>query len=429
MNALGRFVLGPLVTLACVLAISLANRYVVPIEFPAPLHLLAVVFATYVAGVASGLLSAAIVIVFTAIYFSPEGVTLPLNETAVQRGLLAMVVAPAVVAMVSALRSRFVLVLKRERQQRKAVQAAHKNLLTLRAALDRIEAGVVLLDHELRAVFINEAFRRMWQLPTEKADAKPAFVGLMYHGRDINAYAVPPRELDAYIGTRVAAVQAGDTTPADIRLANGDILRLQCSVLPDGGRMLVYNDVTDLVLQAERMEKLANVDGLTGLFNRRHFLTLAETEFSRHRRYGRPLSLLMLDIDNFKIVNDRFGHDVGDQAIFHFANLCQEGKRQPDVLARLGGEEFAMLLPETKLEEAHLVAERLRKELEAQPVFLESGEMVSITVSVGVAQADNLTSSLGVLMKQADKRLYEAKQAGRNCVMPRLRQRTPAAAA
>jgi diguanylate cyclase (GGDEF)-like protein len=429
MNALARFVLGPLVTLACVLAISAVNAYVVPIEFPAPVHLLAVVFAAYLGGLGSGLVSAAIVVVFTAIYFSPHGVSLPLNDTAAQRVVLVALVAPAVAAMISLLRSRFVLALRRERQHSKAIQAAHKNLLTVRAALDRIEAGVVLLDHELRAVFINEAFRRMWRLPDEKANAKPAFVGLMYHGRDINAYAVAARELDAYIGKRVASVQAGDATPIDIRLANGDILRVQCSVLPDGGRMLVYNDVTDLVLQAERMEKLANIDGLTGLFNRRHFLTLTEAEWSRHRRYDRPLSLLMLDIDRFKTINDRFGHDVGDQAIFHVANLCQESKRQPDILARLGGEEFAMLLPETALEDAHIVAERLRRELESEPLLLETGEAVAVTVSVGVAQAD-LTAGLGMLMKNADNRLYEAKQAGRNCVMPPpLRRRAPAHAA
>jgi diguanylate cyclase (GGDEF)-like protein len=429
MNALGRFVLGPLVTLACVLTISLVNAYVVPIEFPAPIHLLAVVFAAYVGGVAPGLLSAAIVIFFTAIYFSPSGITLPLGAAATQRMALVTLVAPALAVMTSVLRSRFVLTLRGERQQRKAIQAAHKNLLTLRAALDRIEAGVVLLDREMRAVFINEAFRRMWRLPDEKANAKPAFVGLMYHGRDTNAYAVPARELDAYIGKRVASVQAGDAAPIDIRLANGDILRVQCSVLPDGGRMLVYNDVTDLVLQAERMEKLANIDGLTGLFNRRHFLSLADTEWSRHRRYGRPLSLLLLDIDHFKTVNDRFGHDVGDQAIFHVANLCQESKRQPDILARLGGEEFAMLLPETKLEDAHTVAERLRSELEAEPLLLETGEAVAVTVSIGVAQAD-LESGLGQLMKNADNRLYEAKQAGRNCVMPPPQnRRAPAHAA
>src|SRR5580700_1752776 len=113
----------------------------------------------------------------------------------------------------------------------------HHELVTLRAALDEVRFGVVLLDHELRAQFINRAFRKMWRLPDAKADSKPAFVALMYHGRDTRAYEIPEAKLDAYVAERVTQVKAGDSGPRDIRLANGEVLRFQCTPLPSGGRV------------------------------------------------------------------------------------------------------------------------------------------------------------------------------------------------
>src|SRR5580692_11946666 len=118
-----------------------------------------------------------------------------------------------------------------------ATEIVRNELLTLRAALDEVRFGVVLLDRELRAQFINRAFRRMWRLPDAKADSKPAFVALMYHGRDTRAYDVPEDQLDAYVAERVAYVKAGHPAPVDVHLASGEVIRFQCAVLPAGGRM------------------------------------------------------------------------------------------------------------------------------------------------------------------------------------------------
>ncbi|MBX9828551.1 MAG: PAS-domain containing protein, partial [Xanthobacteraceae bacterium] len=130
------------------------------------------------------------------------------------------------------------------------------HMLALRAALDEIRIGVVLLDHELRAQFINRAFRRMWRLPDSKAEGKPPFVALMYHGRDTRAYEVPAAELDEYIAERVEHIKRGDPSPRDLRLTSGEVLRLQCVVLPNGGRMLSYTPVTDIVRHADEMDVL-----------------------------------------------------------------------------------------------------------------------------------------------------------------------------
>ena len=124
----------------------------------------------------------------------------------------------------------------------------------------------------MRAQFINRAFRRLWRLPEDVAARKPAFVGLMYHGRNARAFAVPADQLDTYVAEQTALIRAGNERPVDIRLANGDVIRRRCKVLADGGRMLTYGNVSDLVRSADEMAELAMTDALTGIYNRRHFM-------------------------------------------------------------------------------------------------------------------------------------------------------------
>jgi diguanylate cyclase (GGDEF)-like protein len=333
-----------------------------------------------------------------------------------QRVLVLLVCTPAAAVLVGLLKARGMQALRRERDSRMAVEATNRRLATLQAALDEIDHGIVLLDRELRAQFINRTFRALWKLPDTIAGSAPPFVALMYHGRDTRAYAVPDDKLDAYVAERVRLVRAGDPTTIDIRLSSGETLRFKCTVLPDGGRMLSYTPVTDLVQRADEWEDLASVDGLTGLFNRRHFLELAESEWSRFDRYERPLSLMMIDIDLFKSINDRHGHDVGDRVIEHIASICREGKRASDIVARIGGEEFVMLLPETPLDSAVLVAERLRRRIAESPL-LDAAARVALTASIGVAEAGAPTDGVAALMKEADAALYRAKNAGRNRVV------------
>ena len=411
-------------------------------------------------------------------------------------------------------------------------------MLALRASLDEIDVGVVLLDSALRAQFINKAFRRMWKLPDAKADAKVPFVALMYHGRDIRAYEIPDDGLDDYVAERAEAVRAGAVAPMDLRLRDGQVLRFQCAILPNGGRLLTYTyvtnivrhsdrlqaltealhsvedgvmlfdselklefinararqlwslpdnavgtalldvvaqthlvfdapadqidslvkrriasirdgdpapydirtihgkiirahctklpnggriltycDVTDLIRNTERLELLATVDSMTGTFNRRHFLAVAEAEWNRFQRYHRPLSFIMLDIDHFKSVNDRYGHATGDQVICAVAKACTDGQRASDVVGRLGGEEFGILLPETDDAAARLVAERIRERIAAE-LFAYERVHFRITASIGIAPATLAMSGVASLMRSADMALYEAKAQGRNrCVM------------
>lgn len=294
--------------------------------------------------------------------------------------------------------------------------ARHRDELErLRAALEYVDEGVILLDSELRARFMNVASRRFGGLRERTPDERPLYSELVEEVAANGAYAVPADEIAAYVAAHKAFVASGDPLPVELRMADGVVLRFRCAMLPDGGRMLLYSDITDLVRQSEQLEKLATTDGLTGLYNRRHFLHLAEAEWSRFSRNGRPMSLLMLDIDRFKSVNDRFGHDVGDHALVKVAALCGEDRRLTDIVARVGGEEFAILLPETAADAAVAVAERLCLRVAASPL-LPSAEGMRVTVSIGAAAARPELAGVATLMKEADQALYEAKRRGRNRV-------------
>lgn len=167
--------------------------------------------------------------------------------------------------------------------------------------------------------------------------------------------------------------------------------------------------------QRQEMRKLANTDALTGTANRRYLMDIANREFSRARRYGNPLSVLMLDIDKFKSINDRWGHPTGDRVIQELVNVTMFLVRGQDVCGRLGGEEFAIILPETDASGAEVLAERLRKMVEASvTAHADDDTVVKFTVSIGIASLTTDDGSFDVMLQRADKALYQAKEAGRN---------------
>ncbi len=165
----------------------------------------------------------------------------------------------------------------------------------------------------------------------------------------------------------------------------------------------------------EEVQRLSVTDPLTGLYNRRGLETLSEHELLRARRNNQPVSVIVLDIDHFKKVNDTFGHPVGDEVLRELSIRLRDSLRNQDILARYGGEEFAILLPDCNAEMAFSIANRLRKLFNHQPVKTTAGA-VSITISLGVVVKEQVRQSLPELVDQADAVLYRAKQNGRNRV-------------
>ena len=167
--------------------------------------------------------------------------------------------------------------------------------------------------------------------------------------------------------------------------------------------------------QARMLEEWAITDSLTGMNNRRRILTLCELEFQRSRRFNHPMSILMMDLDDFKAVNDTHGHNIGDQVLTTVAMRCREQLRNIDLIGRYGGDEFLVLLVETNLDAARIVAERIRSHVAEAPVDTDIGQL-NITVSVGITALEKDTSNLDALLNRADKAMYAAKKTGRNRV-------------
>lgn len=219
--------------------------------------------------------------------------------------------------------------------------------------------------------------------------------------------------LEGLVHERTAELEA---TNASLGLAKSELegmnLRLERLVSERTEELLQTNQkLSDAVRQ---LEKLAETDGLTGLYCRRRFMELAKSEVLRSLRYGAALSLIMLDLDHFKSINDRFGHHAGDVALTALAAYLDNTKRANDIIGRLGGEEFAILLPETTLEDARVVAERIRSGIAAISLN-DSGNSFGMTASIGIVQLKS--DSLDELMSRADGFMYQAKAQGRNRIV------------
>jgi PAS domain-containing protein len=231
---------GPALAAATAVGALLVDHYLIAVPNPAPLLICIVAFAGSLSGPGSAAITAAIAVSCSALFFFDHRATSGYDGIDLMRLSLLAIAAGATAAVTSLLRQRLMDAFALERLH-------HATAERLSAALDRVDIGVVLLDADTRAEFINRAFRKYFSLPDDKADAKPPFIALMYHGRDTGAYQLPADQLDGYIARRTEMLRAGDQTPIDLRLRDGKVLRLSCTALPDGGRMLAYTPVTDLI--------------------------------------------------------------------------------------------------------------------------------------------------------------------------------------
>jgi diguanylate cyclase (GGDEF)-like protein len=343
-------------------------------------------------------------------------------------------------------------------------------------ALDLLDVGVAVLDRDLRVRIVNRRFAEAWPIPPGPAPTVQALIGGAVRGFHAGGSPGDPATAPDRLET---ALRAGAIPPVEITLADGTRRLLRCIVRRDGGRVLTCADrvstdhevdqfhqahdaaerlavelrfsnetlesqaaylaslaeAADANAQAAeeakrllehevaerrqlegRLRQMATTDALTGSLNRAQFFALGQREVERVRQQGLDLALLMLDVDHFKAINDRHGHPVGDAALCHLVSELRTGIRRIDLLGRLGGEEFAIVLPAIGSEAAAAVAERLRAHIASHPVP-HAAQQIGMTISIGLAMLRDGDRTVEQLVGRADTALYAAKHAGRNRVM------------
>jgi len=210
---------------------------------------------------------------------------------------------------------------------------------------------------------------------------------------------------------------------AELRHKNNSIIWISTNAFvrfdPQGQPLYiegVARDISQRKLMENRLTELSRTDNMTGIFNRRYFLEKSEEVIEAMRRYHHPASMLMMDLDHFKKINDKYGHHAGDLVLIAFAEVCRHEIREPDLLGRLGGEEFGLMLPETSLQNAQTLAERIRHATAALEIHSEH-HTIRVTVSIGLVEINSKDLSLNSVMHRADQAMYQAKERGRNLVV------------
>jgi diguanylate cyclase (GGDEF)-like protein len=296
-------------------------------------------------------------------------------------------------------------------------------------ALSSISQGVLVLDSNFEVVFGNSQFRRMVDVPEALVQPGTSATILFRFLAQRGEYG--PGDPEAQAAAREEVIRSGKIQSLDRQRPNGKFLLIRGNSFDDGGYVITYTDATDRQREQERLSllvdektqelrkanrelgRLAAMDPLLGIPNRRRFSRLAERVHAQMVRDQQPSWLMMLDVDHFKSVNDRYGHAAGDAVLQAMVATIREILRPEDHLARYGGEEFTILLPVADQHEAAAVAEKIRSSIASSVVHFGDIE-IRVTVSIGIAQWHYTEASIEVPLTRADRGLYYAKHAGRN---------------
>lgn len=281
------------------------------------------------------------------------------------------------------------------------------------SALETVEHGVVITDVNANIEWANKAFETLTGFSRHEAI-----------GMRPNELVKSGKQDPTFYQNLWDTILSGNTWRGEIvnRRKNGELYDEELVISPvkdQQGCIRHFVGVKQDVSERKRIQtelwELATTDGLTGFLNRRHFMARLENEFARVQRNNHRVAVLMLDLDHFKQINDGYGHPTGDAMLQHFAGIIRAELRKIDVVGRIGGEEFAIFMPETDAEPAIIIAERLRHVLADTPLVIDK-HTISITVSIGIALMHADSGTADCVLTKADKALYTAKENGRNSV-------------
>ncbi len=311
--------------------------------------------------------------------------------------------------MAQALRERV------ESQQRYA-HALYSEKARLNALISILPVGVIFVDPDRRVQLINQECSRLWKLHENEDYIGQLDTVLIEHARH---FIEKPDEFVEYVEKEIR--EYGISAPFDTRLINHTVIRSRSRVVPDAseeryiGRMWMFEDVSEEYMRLQDIQARAENDVLTGLYNRRRFEEDAERMFAQAQRNSRRLSLLYFDLDNFKRINDVYGHAAGDAIIKGIAQLLSLQSRRNEELYRLDSDEFAILVADAEQHQIEALAQRVITTVE-KLLFSFDGQEVHVSCSMGIATCSpkNIQDSAADLMQQADIAMYQAKHAGKN---------------
>ncbi|WP_421240198.1 sensor domain-containing diguanylate cyclase [Aeromonas enteropelogenes] len=296
--------------------------------------------------------------------------------------------------------------------ERKAIEAklAEQHQL-LEIILAHVDAYIYMKDTQHRYLYVNQKTSELFGMPPEQ----------MVNMRDDDLLsaesAAQLQQMDEMVFT-TGETQAGEECLFDEQGKMHYYWSVKVPfVLANGTPTLIgfSSDITELHHLKEQLHAQSVRDSLTELYNRRFFFELCEKQLNFNNRHHSHSVLILMDVDQFKVINDRFGHPLGDKALIHLGKVMQPVLRSEDVLARIGGDEFAILLPDTHLTAAASLAERLRRTVMSKPLALPDGSDLVITISAGLVQNEH-GEQMESFYARADQMLYRAKQIGRNCI-------------
>lgn len=294
-----------------------------------------------------------------------------------------------------------------------------------REVLDSVPDSFGILNSDRNVVYCNDTFASTFGVSKEEAIGKNHKELLEIAWNSNSGVNIEADDFSTWFDELIKTQQSTPISHFESDMKDGRWYKMTRINLKNGYMLIFGVDITDLkntqksLEEAnQRIEHLANTDQLTGVNNRRAFDLLSVQEIERAMRYRQPMSLLALDIDFFKSINDNYGHEGGDDVLREFARLCGTLLRQSDSLCRIGGEEFAVLLPMSDIAAAHSIAERIRSHVERHAFpLIHLNQTINITVSVGISYLIDTDRDIKELLARADSALYQAKGNGRNQVI------------
>jgi diguanylate cyclase (GGDEF)-like protein/PAS domain S-box-containing protein len=303
--------------------------------------------------------------------------------------------------------------------QEQSTPAPSERLAQFDTLTAHMSDGVFIFDNEGRLTFANPAALRLYGMPPDDETLPLNVIVGRMKPRYLDGTPIPYEELPVVRALQGEVVRnfehvrynpgAGEDYFAQANVA--PILGDEGQIL---GAVLLLSDITERKRVSQQIEQMAMTDALTGLANRYHLSKALQKELDRALRYSQILSVVMIDIDRFKKINDRFGRAVGDQALCHLSRILCAYLRSFDLAARYGGEEFVLVLPSTGSAGAQLAADRVREGLRQQPLFVPGHGPLFFTVSAGIAMFPDNADTAEALLNRADDALYHAKRQGRD---------------